>query len=73
MSWLCIFTIYKIANLSEIWLAVFTGFSSLPFLLTTMQDTIEVGPLESHKLETSQLDIAKHGTLTKVNLILHYT
>jgi hypothetical protein len=68
-TWLLIFCVYQVADLSEIWLALFTGFISLLLLLTSVQDTIEVGPLDV--TQTAQLDANRdryhHGALTKVN------
>lgn len=69
--WLFIFAIYHVANLSETWLAIFTGFTALPFLLTLMQDTMEVGPFEFQKLDSTKLDLVKQGSLTLVSLFLH--
>jgi hypothetical protein len=56
------------ANLSEAWLAIFTGFISLPFLLTSVQDIVEVGPLFIPNPVDSQFDVHRdrlhHGALT---------
>jgi hypothetical protein len=69
VSWLVVFGIYQIANLSEIWLAFFTGFLSLLLLLASVQDTLEVGPLDD--IQTAQLDANRdryhHGALTNVS------